>query len=44
MFETYWIVQLGDKMYIIDQHAAHERVLYERTLKGMRSREIHFYG
>ena len=40
IFETYWIVQLGDKMYIIDQHAAHERVLYERTLKGMQTREF----
>ncbi len=39
VFETYWIVQLKDKMYIIDQHAAHERVLYEKTLKDMKSRE-----
>ena len=39
VFDTYWIVQLQDKMYIIDQHAAHERVLYERTLRGMRTRE-----
>ena len=29
LFATYWIVEQGDKMYIIDQHAAHERVLYE---------------
>ena len=39
VFDTYWIVQLHDSMYIIDQHAAHERVLYERTLKGMKTRE-----
>lgn len=39
VFDTYWIVQLHDSMYIIDQHAAHERVLYEKTLKGMKTRE-----
>lgn len=39
VFETYWLVQFQDNLYIIDQHAAHERVLYERTLKEMKSRE-----
>ena len=39
VFDTYWLVQFQDSLYIIDQHAAHERVLYERTLAGMRSRE-----
>lgn len=39
VFETYWIVQFHDSMYIIDQHAAHERVLYEKTLKSMKTRE-----
>ena len=39
VFDTYWIVQLHDNMYIIDQHAAHERVLYEKTLRGMKTRE-----
>lgn len=39
VFDTYWIVQFHDSMYIIDQHAAHERVLYERTLKGMKTRD-----
>lgn len=32
VFDTYWIVQFEDKMYIIDQHAAHEKVLYERIM------------
>lgn len=31
LFDTYWIVQFEDKMYLIDQHAAHEKVLYERN-------------
>ncbi|MCC8138365.1 MAG: DNA mismatch repair endonuclease MutL [Clostridiales bacterium] len=33
VFDTYWIVEFQDKMYIIDQHAAHEKVLYERFMK-----------
>ena len=40
VFDTYWLVQFQDSLYIIDQHAAHERVLYERTLKGMENREF----
>ncbi|MBO5460634.1 MAG: DNA mismatch repair protein MutL, partial [Ruminococcus sp.] len=39
VFDTYWLVQFQDNLYIIDQHAAHERVLYERTLKEMKNRE-----
>lgn len=39
VFDTYWIVQFKESMYIIDQHAAHERVLYERTLAEMKNRE-----
>ncbi len=39
VFDTYWLVEFHDNLYIIDQHAAHERVLYERTLKEMKNRE-----
>ncbi len=39
VFDTYWIVQFGDKMFIIDQHAAHEKVLYERMMARYRERK-----
>ena len=38
LFDTYWLVQFGEKLYIIDQHAAHEKVLYERLMKDLRNR------
>ena len=40
VFVTYWLVEFENSLYIIDQHAAHERVLYERTLKEMKNREF----
>ena len=40
LFETYWLVQFEDKFYMIDQHAAHEKVLYERTVKSLAKKEI----
>lgn len=40
VFDTYWLVEYHDSLYIIDQHAAHERVLYERTLRSMKTREF----
>lgn len=40
IFDTYWLVQFESSLYIIDQHAAHERVLYERTLREMKNREF----
>ena len=35
VFETYFLVELEDKLYIIDQHAAHEKIIYERLMKSM---------
>ena len=40
VFETYWLAEYHENLYIIDQHAAHERILYERTLKSMKTREF----
>lgn len=39
VFDTYWIVEYNDKMFIIDQHAAHEKVLYEKILKRYNAKE-----
>lgn len=39
LFETYWLIEFDDKLYIIDQHAAHEKVLYERTMKSLAQKE-----
>lgn len=40
VFGTYWLVEFNEQLYIIDQHAAHERVLYEKTLRGMKDRQF----
>lgn len=40
IFDTYWIVQYQDKMFLIDQHAAHEKVLFERTMKSLANKGI----
>ena len=37
LFETYWIVEYDNQMFIIDQHAAHEKVLYERFVRHLQS-------
>ncbi len=39
VFDTYWLVEFHEQLYIIDQHAAHERVLYEKTLRSMKERD-----
>lgn len=40
LFKTYWLVEYEDKLYIIDQHAAHEKVLFEQNMKRFKNREF----
>lgn len=40
LFNTYWIVEYEDKMFMIDQHAAHEKVLYEKLLASYKNKEV----
>ena len=40
LFDTYWLIQFEDNFYIIDQHAAHEKVYYERFVKQFQSQNI----
>ncbi len=40
IFGTYWIVSYSDRMYMIDQHAAHEKVKYERLIAAAKKKEI----
>ncbi len=39
LFDTYWLVEFQDQLYIIDQHAAHEKVLYEKTMATLKTRQ-----
>ena len=40
LFDTYWLIEYEDKLFIIDQHAAHEKVLYERTMNRLKDKEF----
>ena len=39
-FNTYWITEYMDELYIMDQHAAHEKVNYERFMKEFREKKV----
>ena len=40
VFDTYWLAERGNSLYLIDQHAAHEKVNYERLLASYRKQEL----
>lgn len=39
LFNTYWLIEFDNKLFIVDQHAAHEKVNYERLIKKLRNNE-----
>lgn len=40
VFKTYWMIEYEDKMYIVDQHAAHEKVMFERLMQQMADKAV----
>lgn len=40
LFDTYWLIEFEDKFYMMDQHAAHEKVLYEKTMNKLHNKTI----
>ena len=40
LFDTYWLIEYNNSLYIIDQHAAHEKVLFERTMKSLKDKQV----
>lgn len=40
VFDTYWIVEFDKNMYVIDQHAAHEKVLFEKTMARLKNNQM----
>ena len=40
LFKTYWLIEYEDKLYIMDQHAAHEKVLFERMMAKLKEKEF----
>ncbi len=41
IFDTYWLFELDDNLYFVDQHAAHEKVNYERLMKQLQENHIY---
>ena len=40
IFDTYWLIAFKDKLFIMDQHAAHEKVKYERLVKELKNKTV----
>ncbi len=41
VFDTYWLIEYEDNLYIMDQHAAHEKVKYEELMTGLKNKEVY---
>lgn len=41
LFDTYWLIEYEKNLYIMDQHAAHEKVNYERLIKNLKEKQIY---
>jgi len=40
LFETYWLIEFEDKLFIMDQHAAHEKILFEKTMNLLKEKQM----
>lgn len=40
LFSTYWLIEMEGQLFMIDQHAAHEKILFEQTMKRIRGKEM----
>ncbi|MCH5272163.1 MAG: DNA mismatch repair endonuclease MutL [Lachnospiraceae bacterium] len=40
LFSTYWLIEMDEQLFLIDQHAAHEKILFEQTMKRIREKEM----
>lgn len=40
VFKTYWMIEYDEKLYIVDQHAAHEKVMFERLMKQQQNKQV----
>lgn len=40
VFETYWLIEYNDNLYIMDQHAAHEKVKYEELMENLKNKQV----
>lgn len=41
VFGTYWLIEYGDEMLVIDQHAAHEKILYEQIIRELETNRVY---
>lgn len=44
LFKTYWLIEYEDQLFIMDQHAAHEKVNYEKLMKSFREKKVYSQG